>query len=124
MSTLSLPNRERRTHLQRAYRVFERVKPQLLSARALAAVMSIEVPVAYNYIKRLKALGCIRQQGGNARTPLYGLAEGATMPADDARGRKPRRLLTRVLEPLISGGAHEELEFGPVAVMASGTGRQ
>ena len=120
MSTLTLPDNRKRTHLQRAYKVFERLNPQLLGPRALAAVMNIDVPVAYNYIKRLKALKCIEQKGGTKRFPLYGLAASAKMPADDSRGRKPR-LLARVLE--VAGGSHGELELGPAIVMASGTGQ-
>jgi hypothetical protein len=120
VSTLSLPNSKKRlTHLQRAYKVFERMQPQLFSARSLAAVMAIDVTTAYNYIKRLKALHCIEQQGGSGKIPLYGLRAGATMPADDSRGRKPRHLLARVLEPIVSGGSFD-LELGPAAMFASG----
>jgi hypothetical protein len=120
MSTLRLPDRKH-THLQRAYRIFERMQPQLISARTLAALMITEIPSAYNYIKRLKALGCIEQKGGTGRVPLYGLVNNATMPAGDTRGRK-RRIIDRVLEPIVSGGSYE-LEIEPAAMAASGTGQ-
>jgi hypothetical protein len=88
MSTLHLPDRKL-THLQRAYRVFERMR-QPISARTLAALMSIEIGAAYNYVKRLKEAGCIEGSGGTHKAPLYALVENAQMPAGDTRGRKPR----------------------------------
>jgi hypothetical protein len=91
MSTLHLPGRENLTHLQRAFRVFERMRGHLLSGRGLAALMQCEVPAAYHYIKRLKAAKIIERQGGSGKVPLYGLRDGATMPPGDARGgRRPR----------------------------------
>lgn len=80
----------RLTHLQRAYKVFENMASQVLSARALAALMTIEVSTAYDYIKRLKEAKCIEVKGGTGKIPGYGLIAGATMPAGDTRGRKKK----------------------------------
>ena len=119
MSTLGLPQRQRLTHLQRAYKVFERMPGQYLSGRALAALMQCEVPTAYNYIKRLKDAKCIEVKGGTGRVPTYGLVEGAKMPPDDARGGKRAR---RPLLPdfLGRGGESEEIELAGAMVCSSG----
>lgn len=105
----------RHTHLQRAYKVFEQMAPQLLSGRALAALMMINVSTAYDYIDRLKKARCIEVQGGTGKVPEYGLVKGAQMPAGDTRGRKPRRLL----EPDLGG--YEEPIPGAILV-ARGSG--
>lgn len=77
------------THLQRAYQEFLRVKPDPLSPRSLAALMRIEIDSAYAYVKRLKALGVIRQIANcNPRFPEYELVPGTAGPPADARGRK------------------------------------
>jgi hypothetical protein len=96
VSTLHLPEDRRLTHLQRAFKVFVRMSPEPISARTLAALMSIEIGAAYNYVKRLKAVKCIAEAGGSGKVPLYGVCEGATMPADDSRGRKRRPVLSAV----------------------------
>jgi hypothetical protein len=116
MATLRLPGAERYTHLQRAFKVFERMR-QPLSARALAALMQVHVEAAYDYVKRLKESGCIEECGGTGKVPAYTIKPGASMPAGDRRGRKPRL----VLEPELGGCADEELQ--PFALCASGTGR-
>lgn len=78
------------THLQRAFKIFERSHPQMLTARQLAALMSTWPSAAYHYVKRLKTAKCIEVKGGDGKVPLYGLVEGAVMPAGDSRGRKKR----------------------------------
>lgn len=114
MATLHLPGAERLTHLQRAFRVFQRMR-QPLSARGLAALMQVHVGVAYCYVKRLKECGCIEESGGTGKVPQYALKPGATLPAGDRRGRKPRLM---VLEPELGGAANEELQ--EFALCASG----
>jgi hypothetical protein len=79
------------THLQRAYKIFEQMNPQLLTARQLAALMCTWPNIAYKYVERLKRLNCIEAKGGSGKVPLYGLAANARMPAGDSRGRKPKR---------------------------------
>lgn len=112
--------KDRLMHLQRAYKVFENMTPQLLSGRALAALMTIQVATAYNYIQRLRRAKCIEVKGGTGKVPMYGLAEGATMPAGDSRGRKPRKP-RRFLEPDL-GSCYDEPLGGPVPMFARGTG--
>jgi hypothetical protein len=90
MSTLHLPEDRKLTHLQRAYKVFVRMKPQPISARTLAALMCIEIGTAYNYVKRLKAAGCILECADSRKAPVYELVANAAMPAGDRRGRKRR----------------------------------
>lgn len=80
----------RLTHLQRAFQVFERLNPQVLTARQLAALMCTWPSAAYKYVERLKRAKCIEAKGGNGKIPSYGLAAGATMPAGDCRGRKKK----------------------------------
>lgn len=80
----------RLTHLQRAFKIFENMAPQILSGRALAALMTINVSTAYDYIKRLKRAHCIEVKGGSGKIPEYGLSAGAVMPAGDTRGRKKK----------------------------------
>jgi hypothetical protein len=111
-------NVARLTHLQRAYKVFEQMAPQLLSGRALAALMMINVSTAYDYVDRLKKAGCIEVQGGSGKIPEYGLVAGARMPAGDTRGRKPRR----VLEPDF-GGYEEPIAGIAYSARGSGTGQ-
>jgi hypothetical protein len=108
----------RHTHLQRAYKVFEQMAPQLLSGRGLAALMMINVSTAYDYIDRLKKAGCIEVKGGTGKVPEYGLAKDAKMPAGDTRGRKPRR----VLEPDL-GGYEEPIAGAGLFARGSGTGQ-
>jgi hypothetical protein len=109
---------ERLTHLQRAYKVFEQMGAQLLSARALAALMMIPVPTAYDYIDRLKKARCIQEKGRNGKVPVYGLAADAKMPAGDSRGRKPKP--RRALEPDFGFG--DEPIFGGAFVARTGSG--
>lgn len=90
---------QRLTHLQRAYKVFEQMQPQLISGRGLAALMMISVGTAYDYVDRLKKLGCIEVKGGTGKVPEYGLRENATMPAGDRRGRKPKATKESLIEP-------------------------
>lgn len=80
------------TYLQRAFLAFKTVAPAPLSARALAAVLGSEIESTYNYIARLKRMKKIRISPiGTARFPRYVLVEGATLPPNDSRGRKPSR---------------------------------
>lgn len=94
----------RLTHLQRAYKIFERMAPQLLSGRALAALMTVRVSTAYDYIKRLKGANCIEPKGGSGKIPTYGLKDGAAMPAGDARGRKKKHHSVVVDDDLATTG--------------------
>lgn len=112
-----MANNPRLTHLQRAYKIFENMAPQLLSGRALAALMSIQVATAYDYIDRLKKAKCINAQGGSGKVPEYGLVAGAAMPAGDSRGRKPRPCL----EPDL-GNKYEEPFGAPAPLLFAGTG--
>jgi hypothetical protein len=102
---MSTPSR-RHTHLQRAYKIFESMNPQLLSARQLAALMCTWPNIAYKYIERLKRANCIQEKGGSGKVPLYGLAENAAMPAGDSRGRKRKR------EPACIDAGAEHLVVG------------
>jgi hypothetical protein len=117
MSTLGLPEKRHYTHLQRAYRVFERMGAQLLGARTLAALMQVEIETAYNYIKRLRAAGCIAVRGGTGKVPLYGLVVNdqgeviAKMPPDDGRGRPPRAIVSGEV------GSSLELDLEPAAML-------
>jgi biotin operon repressor len=110
----------RLTHLQRAYKVFEQMQPQLLSGRTLAALMTISVKTAYNYIDRLKKGNCIEAKGGSGKVPQYALKEGATMPAGDTRGRKAKP--RRVLEPDFGSPYQESCEPLPMFARGTGTG--
>lgn len=115
MSTLHLPRKKGQTHLQRAFQVFQRMHPQPIGARTLAALMSIEVSVAYNYIKRLKAAKCIEERGGSGKIPAYGIKDGAERPADDSRGGARRRTVC-------TGGAFEIAPAPLFAASGSGGG--
>jgi biotin operon repressor len=93
----------RLTHIQRAYKIFDQMQPQLISGRGLAALMMISVSTAYDYIDRLKKLGCIEVKGGSGKVPEYGLVKDATMPAGDRRGRKPKARCEAIIDPDVLG---------------------
>jgi hypothetical protein len=77
------------THLQRAYREFQRIHPDPLSPRALAALLRTEITAAYDYVKRLKAHNVIRVVlNCNPRFPEYELVPGTSGPPNDTRGRR------------------------------------
>ena len=86
-----------RTHLERAFRVFVKMRPQTLTARALAMLMGVEVSCAYNYIARLKRAGCICIAGGDGRFPEYAVVDLASTPPPDRRGRRRSRADGRAL---------------------------
>jgi hypothetical protein len=79
------------THLQRAFKVFQKMHPQPGGPRDLADWLAVEIASAYDYVKRLKELGCIERTGGTDARPLYGLTrealEGTASPPADGRGR-------------------------------------
>lgn len=82
----SIPATERcSTHLERAFKVFQSLHPQPLSARDLAVRMFVDPSVAYNYVKRLRDEGCITAVPGSGKSPLYKLVEGAVPPPDRRR---------------------------------------
>jgi hypothetical protein len=92
MDGRAIPPAKPHTYLQRAFRAFESVSPAPLTTRGLAAILHCEIAGTYNYIVRLKRMGKIKiVPGGTARHPAYAIVEGATLPPDDARGRKPSR---------------------------------
>lgn len=77
------------TFLHRAYREFQRVSPEPLTPRGLAALLRTEVSAAYGYIKRLKSHNVIRlAMPGNRRFPAYELVPGTAGPPADGRGRR------------------------------------
>lgn len=86
------------TRLQRAFRIFQSMSPNPMTASYLAALMLIDVGCAYDYIRRLKKLGRIMPFSRDGRQPNYVLIPGATMPPDDGRGGA--RLRTRASRPI------------------------
>ena len=79
------------THLQRAFKVFEALRPSPLSVAHLAEVMATTHKCAKRYVERLKAHGCIECYAPRTRYPMYSLVAGAQMPPDDRRGGARRR---------------------------------
>lgn len=85
------------TYLQRAFDSFTLVAPNSLTGRGLAAILRCEIRSAYNFIERLKRMNkIVLAPDSTARVPSYVLAEGATRPPDDNRGRKASRPPTDV----------------------------
>lgn len=89
---------EKPTHLQRAFKVFEANSPDPVSASSLARALHTQLGCAYEYIRRLKAVGSIEPYVRVGRRPMYVLKVGAPVPAADMRGRA--RVLIRVARPI------------------------
>ncbi len=77
------------TFLDLAYRQFRLIHPDPLTPRGLAAMMRIEIKVAYNYIHRLKVHNVIRPtRHSNPARPEYELVPGTAGPPPDGRGKR------------------------------------